>query len=98
MGHSTSTPSTLARDLDFNPATCDRPACSNPAVLVLEAVVPDTTSDTGRKHWAVCEDITCLNWAQCDADDYAPIDTDLRDATAAELEALSGLTVLGAVA
>jgi len=93
MGHSASTPSTLARDLDFNPASCDRPACSNPAVLVLEAVVPDTTSDTGRMHWTVCEDITCLNWAQRDADDYAPIDTDLRDATVAELSELSGLEI-----
>jgi hypothetical protein len=83
----------LAVNIPNNPVSCDREACHNPAVLVLEAVVPDTTSDTGRKHWAICEDVTCLNWAQTDADTFDPIDTDLRWATVTELAELSGLEI-----
>lgn len=88
------TPSPLARDIPFNPVACSSPLdCGNPAVQVFEAVVPDTASTTGRIHRTVCEDIRCLHWAQVDADEYNPIDTDLRWATARELSELSGLEI-----
>lgn len=89
----------FARDLPTNPARCEvgDPTCP-PATMVLEALVSDVVSDTGRMHWLTCDRIACLSEAQQLADGYAAVDTDLRDATVAELLELSGLDVTGAEA
>jgi hypothetical protein len=92
------TPATLAADLPFNPVPCGVSPCGNPALYVLEAVVSERISDNGRLWWLTCGSIICLCDAQQQADSYLPLDSDLRDATVAELEHLSGIAVLAGVA
>lgn len=94
MGHSAITPSALARDLPFNPVPCGISPCGGRSTLVLEAVVSERISDTCRLYWLTCDAIGCLCDAQRQADSYLPVLTDLRDATVAELETISGLAVI----
>jgi len=95
MATPSNTSSTLARDLLFNPVRCQASPHQAPAVLIYEAVVSDRYTDTGRMYWLVCDDVHCLSEIQQQADSYNPCLTDLRDATAAELEEISGLDVTG---
>jgi hypothetical protein len=86
-----------ARDLDHNPVRCQvgDHTCP-PATQILEALVSDVVSETGRLHWWTCDRFECLCAAQVLADAYAPLETDLRHATVAELSELSGLEIVGA--
>lgn len=90
----TLTPATLAKDLPRNPVPCGVSPCGNQALYVLEAVVSERISDTCRLFWLSCDAIECLCVAQSQADSYLPVMTDLRDATVADLEWLSGDAVL----
>lgn len=80
-------------DLPFNPVSCGVTPHAAAAVLVYEAVVSERISDSGRLHWYMCDSIACLCEAQQQADSYMPTETDLRDATVAELAALSGIEI-----
>lgn len=51
-------------------------------------------SDSCRLYWYTCDSVACLADAQQQADSYLPAATDLRDATVAELEHLSGIAVI----
>lgn len=95
MAASHFTPSPLAKDLRHNPVPCgvSPHAEHTPATLVVEAVVSDRISGSGRLYWLTCDAIDCLCDAQRQADSYLPVLTDLRDATVAEIEWLSGLAV-----
>jgi hypothetical protein len=90
--------SPLAKNLDVNPVTCGVTPHQNPAVYVYEAVVSERISDNCRLYWYMCDSVACLAEAQARADSYLPVATDLRDATVAELEELSGIAVAEQVA
>jgi hypothetical protein len=84
----------LARDLDTNPVACQsRLACGNPAVLVHEALLPDSAHEDGRDHRMVCVDPACGADVLDQLAQYDPREVDVRDATVTELGALSGLEI-----
>lgn len=88
------TPASLARDLAFNPVSCQVSPHAAPAVLVYEIVASTRYFDTGRRSWLVCDSISCLSEIQQHGDSFNPSLTDLRDATAEDLADISGLEIL----
>lgn len=90
------TPSTFARDLDFNPVHCAISPHSYPAVHVVRALEVSPHGDMTRHAWLVCDNRLCIQDAMLHADAISPpsIPAVLWPATVADLEELSGLQVL----
>lgn len=96
------TPSTFARDLTHNPASCQISPHTDPApaVFVVRALEVSHNGDVRRHAWLVCDIRTCIEDAMIHADAISPpsIPAVMWPATVEDLEELSGLAVLGEVA
>lgn len=89
--------SLLASALLWNPVSCPVTPHAKPATHVVEAVFVNG-EDVDRHRWLVCADAACQADIQLHVESFAPDSYELRPATVAELELVSGLDVTSSIA